>query len=151
MIKLFISLIFLLGIFLLVSYGVINKALIADNVDVASSVSKANQGLFAMGIIFIVAAVAFAMCKSNCAKMGEASDMSATMFLGFFAVLGIVLMSLSAALINGGVGSAKGWAVTNLVIGLCLILGCSGGLYLEHQEKIKQILKPSAKMDFQFF
>ena len=34
MIKLFISLIFLLGIFLLVSYGVINKALIADNVDV---------------------------------------------------------------------------------------------------------------------
>ena len=48
MIKLFISLIFILGIFLLVSYGVINKALIADNADVASSVSKANQGLFAM-------------------------------------------------------------------------------------------------------
>ena len=136
MIDIFILSIFLLGIFLLVSYGITAKALEQQSVSISSSVSRANQGLFAMGMIFIVSSISFALCKAKC-KGGDlgGKDMSPSWFLGFFLVLGIVMLSLSATLINGGVGSAKGLAVTNLLIGIGLILACAGGLYLEQKKK----------------
>jgi hypothetical protein len=146
MIKILASLLFLLGIFLVVTYAMVAEAI--KNESLSESAAKANQGLFAMGILFIVSPMALLVCDSNCECAGLKNN--ATMYLGFFMALGIVLLSLASTLINSGVGTAKGYVVTVLVLGIVLILACAGGLYVEHKDKL---MGSSSKLEnkFKFF
>jgi len=124
----------LMGCLLIVAYSKIAQATKAYTTD--STLARANQGLFTLGIVFIVAGIAFYICERRCgsAEISAASPMYTILFL----LLGIVLTSLAAIIINqiDSANSGKTWAIITLVTGLVFICGCAGSLYVKYGRKL---------------
>jgi cytochrome c biogenesis factor len=121
-----------MGIYLIIAYSRIYEN--TGMLSAESNVAKANQGIYTMGIIFIVAGICFGICNSkcDCTKL----DVGSNYFVIFFLLLGIVLVSLSGTIISGTQdGEAKNWAIFTLVFGLIFIVMCSTLLYLSHRNK----------------
>ena len=62
----------LMGCLLIVAYSKIAEATKGYTTD--SSLARANQGLFTMGIVFIVSGVAFYICERRCGSSGSSSS-----------------------------------------------------------------------------
>ena len=136
----------LLGIYLLVAYS-----MIADGIkDLAptSNAQRANQGIFTLGITFIVTGITFGLCnwKCNCGDLNA----SGGVYLGFFLILGIVLTSLAGVLISSVKGSGKNWAITTLVIGVLFMVFCIAGLGYMNKDRISSV-GGGKPLSFQFY
>ena len=128
------------GCFLITAYSKIAES--TTQYAVGSSVAKANQGLFTMGIIFIVSGIAFAICSSSCGS-SVAVSMSPTMYIYFFLLLGIVLTTLSGVVINGITDSGntgKTWAITTLMMGIVFVIICVAMLADTHKDTISALV-----------
>lgn len=127
---LIVALLLILGILLLVAYSKIDKD--TANLPSTSSVKRANQGLFTMGITFIVSAICFGICRRTCS-----SDLvtDSKVILGFLFLLGIVMMSLSAVIVGKVSGGAKSWATFLLVVGILFIVGIGALFAYSNKEK----------------
>lgn len=121
---LMIAMLLLIGILLLVAYSKIDKD--TENLPSSNSVKKANQGLFTMGVTFIVCAIAFGICNHKC---GSNMFGDSKVILGFLFLLGVVMMSLAAVIVGKVGGQAKSWATFILVMGILFIVGV-GGLFV---------------------
>jgi hypothetical protein len=122
----------LMGVYLLVAYS-----MIADGIkDLAptSNAQRANQGIFTLGITFIVTGITFGLCNWKC-NCGDLSA-SGTVYLGFFLILGLVLTSLAGVLVSNVKGPGKKWAVGTLVIGVLFIVFCIAVLAYMHKDTI---------------
>ena len=137
---LIVALLLILGILLLVAYSKIAEDI--ENLPSTSHVKKANQGLFTMGITFIVTAICFGICNHNC-KSDLVAD--SKVILGFLFLLGIVLMSLSAVIVGKVSGKAKSWATFLLVVGILFVVGI-GALFAYSNKK-----KFAGMMAFDFY
>ncbi len=145
----------LLGIYLLVAYTMVADGI--KNLPANSSAQRANQGIFTMGITFIVTGIAFGLCnwKCNCGDLKA----SGNVYLGFFVVLGVVLTSLAGVLVSNVTGQGKTWAVLTLVIGILFIVFCGGVIAYAHKDKIMSknpfsvanALKVGESMAFSFY
>ena len=112
-----------MGCYLLVAYGRILEA--TKTYAVNSQVSQANQGIFTMGIVFIVSGIAFKLCDMSCGGNQQSSPLFSNSFLTFLLFLGITLTALSAIIINKMPdGDGKNWAIITLVIGIIFIVIC---------------------------
>ena len=129
-----VSLLLVLGVFLLVASSKISENL--KSVDVGSKIVKANQGIFTMGIVFIVSSMAFFACNYNC-NCGDLV-LGSTAYMGFFLILGVTLTVLGSMVISNSSGVAKKWGTMVLVSGIVFILFCAGAFYHEHGEAIGQ-------------
>ena len=118
---LIIAFLLILGILLIVAYSKIDAA--TSDLPTTSDAKKANQGLFTMGITFIVTAICFGICHHKCGG-GLVDD--SKVILGFLLLLGIVMMSLSAVIVGKVTGDAKSWAIFILVSGILFIVGIGG-------------------------
>jgi hypothetical protein len=127
---LIVALLLILGILLLVAYSKIAKDI--ENLPSTSNVKKANQGLFTMGITFIVTSICFGICHHKCGS-GLVSD--SKVILGFLFLLGIVMMSLSAVIVGKVSGPAKSWATFLLVVGILFIVGIGALFAYSNKEK----------------
>ena len=115
----------LLGCLLIAAYSRIAEA--TKHYQVDSTLARANQGLFTMGVVFLVSGIAFYLCQMNCGDFGKHDFESSTkMYSAFFLLLGIILVGLSATIINkiDSSGDGKTWAILILVTGLVLICYC---------------------------
>ena len=112
----------LMGIFLVVAYSKIAEN--TTDLSSGSNVARANQGIFTIGITFIVTGISFAICNHKC-KCGPILQ-SSNVYLGFFLLLGITLTALAGVIIGGVSGSAKTLAILVLVMGLVFICTCIG-------------------------
>lgn len=136
MMKLILIVLFMMiiGIFLLVASSMITKA--AANLPLENKVVKANQGIFTMGIVFIVCGLALIACthKCNCGDM----MLGSTAIMVFFILLGVTLTALGAIVRDSiNVSSGKSWATYVMVTGIVFIVICSGLFWHEHGEKVK--------------
>ena len=124
----------LMGCLLIVAYSKIAEATKGYTTD--SSLARANQGLFTMGIVFIVSGVAFYICERRCGSSGSSS--SGPRYTIFFLLLGIVLTTLAAIIVNqiDSSSSGKTWAILTLVTGLVFICACAGSLYTKYGSKL---------------
>ena len=133
-----------LGCYLIAAYSKISQS--TQNYPSNSSVSKANQGLYTLGIIFIVSGGAFTLCNNGC---GSNKLSLSKMYVYFFLLLGIVLTALSGTIIKGidSDNAGKKWAIITLVMGIVFIVLCGALIGYEHKEKIKSYLpaKPPVK------
>jgi Na+-driven multidrug efflux pump len=131
-----------MGILLLVASGRLAKAL--ENEVAENKAVKANQGLYTMGIMFLTAGLTMVACGMH----GGAGDVGANtmVMLSFLLLLGIVLIGLSATIINADIDGTKGWASFILVLGILLVLGCSGMIYKHMSGKLAEV----APMKFGF-
>jgi hypothetical protein len=129
-----VSLLLVLGVFLLVASSKISENL--KGVDVGSKIVKANQGIFTMGIVFIVSSMAFFACNYNC----NCGDMvlGSTAYMGFFLILGVTLTVLGSMVVSNISGEGKKWGTMVLVSGIVFILFCAGAFYHEHGAAIGQ-------------
>ena len=117
----------IMGCLLIVAYSKIAEA--TKNYTTDSNLARANQGLFTMGIVFIVAGIAFQLCEQKCASSGiESSANSQYMYMAFFLLLGIVLTALSGTVVNqiDSDSAGKTWAVLTLVTGILFMVTCMG-------------------------
>jgi len=127
---LIVALLLILGILLLVAYSKIAEDIV--NLPSTSDVKKANQGLFTMGITFIVTAICFGICHHKCSS-DLVSD--SKVILGFLFLLGIVIMSLSAVIVGKVSGKAKSWATFLLVVGILFVVGIGALFAYSNKEK----------------
>ena len=129
----------LLGCFLIVAYSKISESTKQYTTD--SALARANQGLFTMGVVFIVAGIAFYICERRCGSSNISS--SGTMYSIFFLLLGIVLTGLSATIINeiDSANSGKTWAIITLVMGIVFICGCAVSIYKTYGHKLNPVMK----------
>ena len=128
---LIIASLILLGIFLLVAYSKIAEEIV--NVPSTSSVKRANQGIFTLGITFIVSGISFGICHHKC---GMELDGNSNTVLGFLMLLGIVMTTLSAMIVGKVSGSGKSWATTTLVIGILFVVSVGGAFAYIYKEKL---------------
>lgn len=122
-----------MGIYLIIAFSRIYEK--AGNIAADSTVAKANQGIYTMGIIFMVAGICFGIMNSkcDCTKL----DVGTNYFVIFFLLLGIVLVALSGTMINGlSDGEAKNWAILTLVLGLIFMVLCGTLLFMSHKNKL---------------
>lgn len=136
MMKLILVVLFMMiiGIFLLAASTMITKA--AANLPLENKVVKANQGIFTMGIVFIVCGLALIARthKCNCGDM----MLGSTAIMVFFILLGVTLTALGAIVRDSiNVSSGKSWATYVMVTGIVFIVICSGLFWHEHGEKVK--------------
>lgn len=123
-----------IGIFLLAASSMITKS--SPNVTLSDKLSKANQGIFTMGVVFIVLGAALAACDYGCG-CGELL-LGSSVMMSFFILLGITLTTLGAIVMNSiKVEAGKKWAIYVMVTGILFIIICSGMFFMEHGEKIK--------------
>ena len=136
-----------LGLYLLVAYSMIEKSI--ANLPANSNTQRANQGIFTMGITFIVSGIAFGICnyKCNCGDL----QASGSIYLGFFMVLGIVLTSLAGVIVSNAHGSGKSWATTTLVIGILFVVSCVGTIAYAHKEEIASSMSSKKPLEFAFY
>lgn len=122
-----------MGIFLIIAYSRIYEK--AGDISAESNVAKANQGIYTMGIIFMVSGICFGITNSKCDC--TRLDVGTNYFVIFFLLLGIVLVALSGTMINGlSDGEAKNWAIMTLVIGLIFMVLCGTLLFMSHKNKL---------------
>ena len=123
-----------IGFFLLAASSMITKS--SPNVTLSNKLSKANQGIFTMGVVFIVLGAALAACDYGCG-CGELL-LGSSVMMSFFILLGITLTTLGAIVMNSiKVESGKRWSIYVMVTGIVFIVICSGMFFMEHSEKIK--------------
>ena len=141
------AILLLLGVYLLVAYSMIADGI--KNLPPTSNAQRANQGLFTLGITFIVTSLTFGMCNWKC----DCGDLKAsgTIYLGFFMILGIVLTSLAGVLVSNVGGSGKSWAVTTLVIGILFIVFCIAVIGYTHKDTIASTLGGKKSLNFAFY
>ena len=122
----------LLGVYLLVAYSMIADGI--KDLSATSNAQRANQGIFTMGITFIVTGIAFGMCNWKC----DCGDLHASgnVYLGFFLILGIVLTSLAGILVSSVQGDGKTWAISTLIIGVLFIVFCIAVIGYIHKDSI---------------
>lgn len=125
----------LMGVFLVVAYSKIAEN--TTGLQSGSNVVKANQGIFTIGVTFIVSGISFAICNHKC-QCGPVLQ-SSNVYMGFLLVLGIVLTALAGVIIGGVSGSAKTLAILVLVMGLLFICGCIGFFVYSNKEKISKM------------
>ena len=124
----------LMGVFLVVAYSKIAEN--TTGLSSGSNVSRANQGIFTIGITFIVSGVSFAICNHKC-KCGPVLQ-SSNVYMGFFLLLGIVLTALAGVVMGGVNGSAKTLAILVMVMGLLFICACIGFFVYTNKEKFSR-------------
>ena len=132
------SLTIALGCYLIAAYSKIAES--TRNYATDSSVARANQGLYTLGIIFIVSGIAFTMCNNSC---GGSSKMSLSkMYVYFFLLLGVVITALAGTVIHGidSNNAGKKWAIVTLVMGIVFIVICLGMIGYEHKDKFASYL-----------
>lgn len=136
-----IAVLILMGILLIVAYSKID----ADTVNLpsSSSVKRANQGLFTMGITFIVSAISFGICYRKC---GSGLVTGSKTIAGFFFLLGIVMTALAGTIVGSVHGSAKSWAVFILVTGILFIVAVGGMFAYANKHMI-----PGMAMNFNYY
>jgi len=131
----------LLGIFLIVAYSQIQKDL--KNVDMDSAEGRAGQGIYTLGVIFLVSGVTLLLSSSKTpASSGAApqvnkGSVSNDLILGFAIALGIVLTTLSGILVSKTTGTAKSWGIVLLVAGLMFIVGCGAMLFSKNSKTLQ--------------
>ena len=137
----------LLGVYLLVSYSMIADSI--KNLPSTSNVQRANQGIFTLGITFIVTGITFGICnwKCNCGDLNA----SGNIYLGFFLVLGIVLTSLAGVLVSSVNGSGKNWAITTLVLGVLFVVFCLAVIAYKHKDTIMSTVGMQKSLAFSFY
>ena len=126
-----------MGILLLVAYARLAKSL--ENEPADSKAVRANQGLYTMGIMFLMLGLTLTFCNMHCQCQGLGGGNN--IVIGFLALLGVVLIGLSATIINADVDGTKGWASFLLVLGILFVLGCGAMIYLHASGKLAGKLK----------
>lgn len=127
-----VPLLFVMGILLLIAYGRLAKAM--ENQPADNKAVRANQGLYTMGIIFLALAITLTFCNYHCQCTGLGGGNN--LVLGFLALLGIVLIGLSATIINADIDGTKGFASFLLVLGILFVVGCGVMAYLHMSGKL---------------
>ena len=126
-----ISALIVLGVLLLVASGRITVAV--ENQSADNKTVKANQGIYTMGIIFLITGVSLGACEYKCTSCDLGMD--STTYLVFLILLGIALVSLGGVIVNDGIEGAKSWGTLVLVLGLLFIVICSTVFYLQNKDK----------------
>lgn len=127
------------GVFLIVLYSQIQAGLPSD-IDVKSTVARALQGLYTLGLILLIAGLTLLAVSTRCPQISV--DGGDDIILVVTTLLGIVILVLSAILVNKLSGQAKSWSVMSLVISIMMVVFCGGMLGSKISEKYK-LLKPS--------
>ena len=123
---------FLIGIFLLMAYGVMSNA--NSNALAGSILSQSILGIFTMGIVFITMAIMIMFfCYGNscnrCESITDLGEKSGLILLFTVASFGIVLAVLGGLILSNGDSTetaSNNMAVSVMVIGICLTLFISG-------------------------
>lgn len=114
------------GICLIVAYSIIEKTLV--NEKETSNAVRANLGLYSIGIILLTAGATLL------ATNADAGVLSA--YLPIFTLLGIVLIVLTAIILNDVKRQdARAAAGLTLGLGLLLTIGSAGKLYWDYDGK----------------
>lgn len=107
------SLLLILGVVLVALSSVITEN--TKDMTVDSIVSRCNQGIYTMGIVFLSIGVTLL-------AFGVDVKASQNMTLGFVVALGVVLLVLSAIIVNKTSGKAKDAAIGILISGIIFIV-----------------------------
>lgn len=103
------------------------------NLPVDSDVARSNQGIYTMAVIFMSVGVTMI-------AFGGSANIGQTTGLAFVITLGIVLLVLSAMIVNKTSDKAKNAAIGVLVIGLVFIVGGIASVMTQHADKLKGLV-----------
>lgn len=117
----------LLGIFLIVAYSRMQASL--PNITITSEVSRAMEGLYTMGVMFLSVGLTLALLNH------KHDDKEAAYVMYFVVLLGVVLTALAGILVSKTTGSARNWAIMVLVVGLLFIIGSGAVISREIYKK----------------
>lgn len=123
----------LMGIFLIVAYSKIAEN--TTKLPSGDKVIRANQGIFTIGVTFIVSGISFAICHQKC-QCGPVLQ-SSNVYMGFFLLLGITLTALAGIIVSNVSGTAKTLSVLVLVMGILFICACIGFFMYTNKHLVK--------------
>lgn len=130
----------IMGIILIAAYASIVKSL-AKSPDfvIDSTFARVIQGIYTIGVIFIVAGLSYVLCHTRC---GCGVSTGGIMYIVFLALLGIVLVVLSGIIVDKagsmkGGDEAKKWGIGLIVLGSVMTAVSIAIIVHIHRDNIK--------------
>ncbi len=141
----FVTILFFIGIFLLVSYGFISQTNADAPAD--STVTRAILGIYTIGIIFLTLGVVMLFLSSTCSGSQKNPFASYNFYIIFIGMLGLTLLVLGSTVYGKGDTSdstTNGLLISIIMIGIFMFLLSAGIKTYEYRKKIPFFGKSSS-------